>query len=92
MIKSAPLKAGAAFLMLLTLIGCGNSDRAPAIINTTPMLPPRPADCRGDTPHADVRPGDDALSVLARERVQLNTANAKADACGAFYDRLRREG
>lgn len=87
--ESASTLAGAALLTLLTLTGCSPAD--PVRIAVHSDLPEWPRACRAGTPHAPVQPGDDAVSVLARERDQLDRANATAAACGAFYDDLRAE-
>lgn len=89
--RTAPLPVASALSALLTLIGCSASEPPPPV-NLTPDLPAWPARCARPTAHATLAPGDDALTALARERGQLDAANAKAAACGRFYDDLRAGG
>jgi len=52
-------------------------------------LPAYPADCTKKEPHAAIDVGAEALSVLKRERGQLDRANARVGRCAAFYVALR---
>jgi hypothetical protein len=52
-------------------------------------LPDWPAWCRQPVPHATLAVGANAVSVLARERGQLDFANQRAGNCGAEYDRIK---
>ncbi len=52
-------------------------------------LPAWPAHCRQPVSHAPAASGDDAVSVLKLERLQLDFANRRAANCGAFYDTLK---
>lgn len=53
-------------------------------------LPDQPDDCRKKEPHADIREGDEARSVLARERAALNRQNERTARCADFYDDVKR--
>lgn len=53
-------------------------------------LPAMPAGCYQPTPHAGLAAGDSKTGALARERAQLDRANADKGWCKAgFYDPLR---
>lgn len=52
-------------------------------------LPPWPAECKRDTPHAEVKIGDELVSLFRRERGQVDLANAQKDRCAAHYENLR---
>lgn len=52
-------------------------------------LPALPADCRKKEPHADIQAGMEAISVLKRERGQLDKANSRVGRCAGFFDHLR---
>lgn len=53
-------------------------------------LPPWPDDCRRLVPHAALAEGEQVVSVLKRERGQLDKANARTGRCAAHYDAVRR--
>lgn len=53
------------------------------------VLPPLPNECRGSVPHAAVHLGADAVTVLARERAQLDVANGVILRCAQNYDALK---
>ncbi len=82
--------------MLLTLTSCSATERlnkaatAQGIIKASVVLPDYPQDCRTLTPHAPIDVGAEFRSVLARERGQLNKANARVVRCGQFYDETLR--
>jgi hypothetical protein len=54
------------------------------------VLPSWPDDCRIKAAHAALREGDEARSVLIRERSQLDQQNARTNRCAGFYDDLKR--
>jgi hypothetical protein len=49
------------------------------------ILPPLPGECRQAIPHAPVALGSNPVSVLARERGQLDIANGTISRCAGFY-------
>lgn len=52
-------------------------------------LPPYPAECRVDEPHAAIKVGDSKVSIIDRERRATDRANAKKNRCGpVFYDNV----
>ena len=53
------------------------------------ILPPLSDDCRKKEPHAGVRFGDELRSLLVRERVALDRANARVGRCADLYDRIK---
>lgn len=59
-----------------------------AIAEQQTQLPPLPAECYIDTPHAPLTVGAEARVTLARERQQLNVANDKRYRCASFYNNL----
>ncbi|RUV98332.1 hypothetical protein EOA88_00395 [Mesorhizobium sp. M5C.F.Ca.IN.020.14.1.1] len=78
--------------MLATLTGC-STDAAlrkaatgKGIAAARVTLPPLPGDCREMEPHAPVKVGDEARSVLKAERRQLDKANARVGRCANHYD------
>jgi hypothetical protein len=85
---TAPLKGALALLTAATLIGCAPGD--PDVVAVAPTLPDWPAICRTPTPHADLTPGADVLTILARERDQLDLANRTQRQCAAFYDGVKK--
>lgn len=72
---------------MLTLLGCADTKFTPFAVS--PDLPDWPAECSQPTPHAALRPGTPVLSLLARERFQLDVANKTQAACAAFYGDLK---
>lgn len=52
-------------------------------------LPPYPAECRQDEPHASIKIGDSKVSIIDRERRATDKANARKNRCGpVFYDNV----
>lgn len=55
------------------------------------MLPVLPAEFRHAVPHAPAPLGANAISVLARERAQLDRANGVIRRFADYYDTLKRD-
>jgi hypothetical protein len=78
--------------MMLIASGCSLTDRLEkassekGVIAAGTNLPRLPDDCRKKEPHAAVRVGDELRSVLVRERVALDRANARSGRCALFYN------
>lgn len=63
---------------------------AKAIAEAGITLPPMPAECWRDVPHASLVEGQEPRVTLSREGYQLNKANAQGADCVAFYADLRQ--
>lgn len=81
----------------MTLIAsCSTVERRLTVAATTKgtveagaNLPDQPTDCRKKEPHAEVKAGAEARSVLIRERAALDRQNARTGRCVDFYDDIR---
>ena len=84
-------------LLLMILGGCGNEERvrsAGATIGVARAgisIPDIPGECRKQYAHATVRPGDEAVVAIDRERAVTNAANLTIRNCAAWNDALRKE-
>lgn len=58
------------------------------VANAGVTMPGYPARLAAATPHAAVHLGDEPVSVLKRERAQLDKANADKAAAARFYSRV----
>lgn len=84
--------------MVLILISSGSScvDRAAlqtaakgkGIAEARVTMPPLPDDCRAQEPHAELREGAQAITVLKRERTATNKANARVLRCADNYENV----
>lgn len=81
--KTLPNKVVAALCLLTICAGCVKPG-SPGF-----DLPPQPDECLQDTPHAPLIAGQDARTALARERLQLDVANASKRRCADHYEDLR---
>lgn len=88
-------RVAAASLALTILSGCGDDvagkGRRIGLLNAGVDLPDYPAECRAAVPHAPLAEGAELLSLLRRERAQLQKANRQQTACAAFYDSVVAE-
>lgn len=50
------------------------------------VLAPQPEECGIDTPHAPLFAGQEAITALSRERMQLDAANASKRRCYRFNE------
>ena len=80
----------------MSISSCATTDSRLSLAATTQgkikagvSLPDQPADCRVQEPHAEVTAGDEARSVLIRERGALDRANARVGRCSEFEDTVR---
>ena len=76
--------------MILTSCSPNLTDRLNSAAQTvgsnavTPQQSEQPQECREDEPHASIRLGDEARTVLDRERKALDRANASKQRCYTF--------
>lgn len=82
--------------MAMTLSGCAslNERMTKAAIDlgvsqAQVPLPEYPEDCRKQEEHTPIKAGDEARSVIKRERLALDRANSRIVRCGEFYDNVR---
>jgi len=61
-----------------------DTGRAAARVN----IPQLPDDCRKVEPHAPLTVGVEVRSVLRRERLATDQANARVGRCAAFFDSM----
>jgi hypothetical protein len=88
-------------MILITLSGCGTTCRKIDISAATDaaakkaiaeypwQLPSFPDGCYVDTPHAQLKEGDEAIVFGRKEYDQLNLANNKRRRCINFYSTLQ---
>lgn len=60
-----------------------------AVAEAAPVIPPLPAECYVDTPHAPLIDGKEKTVILREERDQLKAANHKRFVCASFHNVLR---
>jgi len=53
-------------------------------------IDPWPAYCQIITPHAQAAVGDEVISILKRERGQLDAANKRTVDCTEYYEAYRK--
>lgn len=83
--------------MMLILSGCSATTEsrlvdAGAAIGATRAgvnLPAQPDECGRDEPHAVIRPGDSAVTVIDRERGATDRANASKRRCFLYNEDVR---
>lgn len=88
------LKGVAVLSALLTLSACSSSARQAQIEAGSRVgvaaaglvLADQPDECGIDTPHAPLFAGQEALTALSRERMQLDAANASKRRCYRFNE------
>lgn len=93
-------RAVVALLVMMTcasLAGCSTTshriDKAGAAIGQAAagiQLEPWPERCRTTVPHASLKAGEEVVSILKRERGQLNLANSRIRDCAAYYEEYRQ--
>lgn len=96
--KSASLIRNALACSILTILAasCATVEQRLSAAATTKgtvdagtNLPDQPSDCRLKEPHAEVKAGAEARSVLIRERSALDRQNARGGRCADWFDDVK---